>query len=128
MCSLSKEQSTYYQGRQFKMYFFFFFQNYTPFSTKTFCPRYQAIHSQGLAPACSALVLERGENIRILWEKKKLQVPVLFSCSPRAYLAQNVSKDLFLQCLLTHYHTMPHFDALKIYSCGKHCENRRNCL
>ena len=29
---------------------------------------------------------------------------------------------------LTHYHTMPHFDALKIYSCGKHCEKRRNCL
>ena len=30
--------------------------------------------------------------------------------------------------LLTHYHTMLHFDALKIYSCGKHCEERRNCL
>ena len=29
---------------------------------------------------------------------------------------------------LTHYHTMLHFDALKIYSCGKHCEKRRNCL
>ena len=28
----------------------------------------------------------------------------------------------------THYHTMPHSDALKIYSCGKHCEKRRNCL
>ena len=24
--------------------------------------------------------------------------------------------------LLTHYHTMPHFDALKINSCGKNCE------
>ena len=23
---------------------------------------------------------------------------------------------------------MPHFDALKIFSCGKHCEKRRNCL
>ena len=23
---------------------------------------------------------------------------------------------------------MPHFDALKIYSCGKHCEKRRHCL
>ena len=30
--------------------------------------------------------------------------------------------------VLTHYHTMPHFDALLIYSCGKHCEKRRNCL
>ena len=29
---------------------------------------------------------------------------------------------------LTHYCTMPHFDAVKIYSCGKHCEKRRNCL
>ena len=29
---------------------------------------------------------------------------------------------------LTHYHTMPHFEALKIYSCVKHCEKRRNCL
>ena len=23
---------------------------------------------------------------------------------------------------------MPHFDTLKIYSCGKHSEKRRNCL
>ena len=30
--------------------------------------------------------------------------------------------------LLTHYQTVPHFDAVKIYSCGKHCEKRRNCL
>ena len=29
---------------------------------------------------------------------------------------------------LTHYHTMPHFDALTIYSSGKHCEKKRNCL
>ena len=29
---------------------------------------------------------------------------------------------------LTHYHKIPHFDALKIYSSGKHCEKRRNCL
>ena len=30
--------------------------------------------------------------------------------------------------LLTHYHTMRHFDALKLYSCGIHCEKKRNCL
>ena len=30
--------------------------------------------------------------------------------------------------ILTSYHTMPHFEALKIYNCGKHCEKRRNCL
>ena len=29
---------------------------------------------------------------------------------------------------LTHYHTMLNFDALKIYSCRKHSEKRRNCL
>ena len=38
---------------------------------------------------------------------------------------------------LTHYHKLPHFDALKIYTYGKHCEiytygkhceKRRNCL
>ena len=28
----------------------------------------------------------------------------------------------------THYHTMLYFDALKIYSCGKDCEKKRNCL
>ena len=35
---------------------------------------------------------------------------------------------LAIKVALTHYHTMPHFDALKIYSCGKHGEKRRNCL
>ena len=29
---------------------------------------------------------------------------------------------------LTHYHTVPHFDALKICSCRKHSEKRRKCL
>ena len=29
---------------------------------------------------------------------------------------------------LTHYRTMPHFDALKICSSGKHCDKRRNCM
>ena len=35
---------------------------------------------------------------------------------------------LFSKELLTHYHTMSYFNTLKIYSCGKHCEKRRNCL
>ena len=30
--------------------------------------------------------------------------------------------------VLTHYHTMLHFDVLKMYSCGKHFEKRRNSL
>ena len=29
---------------------------------------------------------------------------------------------------LTHYHTIPHVDALKINSYRKQCEKRRNCL
>ena len=29
---------------------------------------------------------------------------------------------------LTHYHTMPHFEALKIYSCGRHCEKKEKLL
>ena len=28
--------------------------------------------------------------------------------------------------ILTHYHKMPHSDALMRYRCGKHCEKRRN--
>ena len=38
------------------------------------------------------------------------------------------SKGFFLRVInvgivqYSHYHTLPHFDALKIYSCGKHCE------
>ena len=29
---------------------------------------------------------------------------------------------------LTHNHTIPHFDALKIDNCGKHCEKREIAL
>ena len=29
---------------------------------------------------------------------------------------------------LTDYHTIPHFDPIKIYSYGKCCGKRRNCL
>ena len=34
---------------------------------------------------------------------------------------------LFRKCI-NHYHAVPHFVALRIYSCGKNCEKRRNCL
>ena len=50
-------------------------------------------------------------------------------------LSHNVFKSLLIQgrlklglcgkelrCILTHYHKMPHFDTLIIYSCGKHCK------
>ena len=35
-------------------------------------------------------------------------------------------KSLPSKGYLTYYHTIPHFDALKIYSCENHCEKRRN--
>ena len=42
-------------------------------------------------------------------------------------LSKILEKDDVLRNVLTHYHTIPQY-ALKIYSCGKHCEKRRNCL
>ena len=53
------------------------------------------------------------------------------SCQP-AHSAQADMAETFrypeIFCMLTHYHTMPHFEALKIYSCGELCEKRRYCL
>ena len=50
------------------------------------------------------------------------------------FIVLNLRKQLHLKIEIpvslesTHYHTMPHFDALKIYSFGKHCETRAaNC-
>ena len=42
--------------------------------------------------------------------------------------ADDVQFNMSLLIYSTHYHTLPHFDALKIYSCGKHFEKGRNCL
>ena len=36
--------------------------------------------------------------------------------------------SLLIVYLTTNVHYEAHFDALQIYSCGKHCEKRRNCL
>ena len=35
---------------------------------------------------------------------------------------------VFSKAFLTHYHTMMHFDVIRIYCCGRHYEKRRNCL
>ena len=48
------------------------------------------------------------------------------TCSLQAN-ALTMDKSNFV-VLLTHYHTIPHFDALKTYSYRKLCEKRRNCL
>ena len=42
---------------------------------------------------------------------------------------RQLQQDLFVLDLDSQdLHIMPHFDTLKIYSSGKHCEKRRNCL
>ena len=49
-------------------------------------------------------------------------------------IPQNEQFHLFPKCFLcnlylkSHYHTIPHFDGVKINICGKHCEKIRNCL
>ena len=47
-------------------------------------------------------------------------------------VVKRLKKNVYNLCrklsILTHYHTMSQFDASKTYSCGKHCEKRRNCL
>ena len=53
--------------------------------------------------------------------------PFLHSVFKRLVQQTHENQGLFWKGL-THYHTMPHFDTLKIHSCGKHREKRRNCL
>ena len=43
-------------------------------------------------------------------------------------LTSTVSFFCHIHVLLPHYNTIPNFDTLKIYSYGKHCKKRRNCL
>ena len=44
----------------------------------------------------------------------------------RVWTLFHISQPLWKS--LTHYHTIPHFESLKIYSCGKHYEKRKKCL
>ena len=37
-------------------------------------------------------------------------------------------KGLLFHNILIHYHTILHFDELRIYSCGKHCEKKEKLL
>ena len=61
-------------------------------------------------------IVGKGENAG---DQHVLLIP---QCFPQCFQEPSFSRLLF------HYHTMPHFDARKIYTCGKHCEKRRNCL
>ena len=64
---------------------------------------------------CRLLTLTIWKSLKfVVWERLK-----------HLYIMYIVVQHVFTA--LTHYHKMPHFDALKIYSCGKHCEKRRNC-
>ena len=56
------------------------------------------------------------ENIVREWEKTGLAFSPFLALFPVVWKTKN------------HYHTMRHFEALKIFSCGKHCDKRRNCL
>ena len=48
-------------------------------------------------------------------------------------VSRNQKRELMVHYKMDHnhltlYHSILHFDPLKIYSCRKHCEKRRNCL
>ena len=60
------------------------------------------------------------KSLFFLKELNSLLDLIMFLCYHHSYdwLFRSLSQD----------HTIPHFDALKIFSCGKHCEKRRNCL
>ena len=61
--------------------------------------------------------------------KTKSSFSFTFNLSSANALNLDHSKNLLFGKELTHHHTkVLHFDPLKIYSYGKHCEKRRNCL
>ena len=65
---------------------------------------------------------------RALSSRDVLIQKYIINCHPadfRIGLLSAIQTNFFF---LTNHHTMPHFDALKICSCRKHCEKRSNCL
>ena len=62
---------------------------------------------------------------RKCWLSAFSPFPTMFSKG--FFLRVVKSRDCVVKSF-THYHTMAHFDALKIYSFGKHCKKRRNCF
>ena len=68
-----------------------------------------------------------------LWQEVQLKNDIVTSDDIKIYNTgkfQDFSASYVMknQILRSHYHTIPHFDALKIYSSGKHCKKRRNCM
>ena len=64
----------------------------------------------------------------LAYQRHKSQLKLTFNLSSAKAFSLVKDKMLSFGNELTHYHTMPRFDARKICSCGKHCEKRRNCL
>ena len=62
-------------------------------------------------------------TIGLVWER----VIVLKTGCSKLKVRAHVSIP-YTSPLKAHYHTMPHFDALKIFGCRKNCEKTRNCL
>ena len=67
-------------------------------------------------------IVGKGEIARY---EQFLLFPTVFS---KRLVSQGRQKVSLCGNGLTLYHTMPHFDVLKINSCRKNSENRRNCL
>ena len=81
--------------------------------------------------------------LKTCWDKEKVLVSSIFSFSHIFYPVRDRNRHfckirfVAYKCFqldqaksvvwLTHYHALPHFDALKIYISGIHCEKRRNC-
>ena len=59
-------------------------------------------------------------RVETFWEKQKM----LITCQGTVFATCKYQHSAAVKFIKTHYHTIPHFDARNIYSCGKHCEKR----
>ena len=66
---------------------------------------------------------ENAGNQHFLFSEKLFPKPsysgLLTHYQNSSWKSKSITQELFVKFGLTHYHTMPHFDALKIYRCGK---------
>ena len=77
--------------------------------------------------ACCLSIWSVGVNSSLRFvDTESMTSGIFLVCSNRASFKQ--IRNHRKSNSLIHYHTMPHFDALKIYSCGKYCEKRINCF
>ena len=103
-----------------------------PAKLSQWCTGLKNRRSLAQSPACSILfarlilVIATGFSLlllsitltKVMWKSSRcLEKNQHFLIFPQCF-----QKPGLLGKELTHYHPIPHFDALKIYSCGKHCE------